>query len=63
MLPQNDGTNYVVTSGIKAGDRLVVEGVNSLKDGMQINPITPQQADQNRAKAQKDLKEGKMPGQ
>lgn len=63
VLPQNDGTNYVVTSGIKAGDRLVVEGVNSLKDGMQINPITPQQADQNRAKAQKDLKEGKMPGQ
>ena len=52
VLPQNDGTN-----------RLVVEGVNSLKDGMQINPITPQQADQNRAKAQKDLKEGKMPGQ
>lgn len=63
VLPQNDGTNYVVTSGIKAGDRLVVEGVNSLKDGMQINPITPQQADQNRAKAQKDVKEGKMPGQ
>lgn len=63
VLPQNDGTNYVVTSGIKAGDRLVVEGVNSLKDGMQINPITPQQADQNRVKAQKDLKEGKMPGQ
>lgn len=63
VLTQNDGTNYVVTSGIKAGDRLVVEGVNSLKDGMQINPITPQQADQNRAKAQEDMKEGKMPGQ
>ncbi len=63
VLPQNDGTNYVVTSGLKVGDRLVVEGVNSLKDGMQITPITPQQADQNRAKAQQDMKEGKMPGQ
>lgn len=63
VLTQNDGTNYVVTSGIKAGDRLVVEGVNSLKDGMQINPITQQQANQNRAKAQEDMKEGKMPGQ
>ena len=28
VLEQNDGTNFVVTSGLKAGDRLVVEGVN-----------------------------------
>ena len=63
VLVQNDGTNYVVTSGLKAGDRIVVEGVNQLKNGTKINPITPQQADANRAKAQKALKDGKMPGE
>ena len=63
VLVQNDGTNYVVTSGLKVGDRIVVEGVNQLKNGTKINPITPQQADANRAKAQKALKDGKMPGE
>ena len=43
-LSLNDGINYVVTSGLKAGDRIVVEGVSSLKDNMTIKPITPQQA-------------------
>lgn len=38
--PQNDGQNYIITSGLKAGDRIVVNGVNSLQDGMQIKPQT-----------------------
>ena len=37
----NDGQNYIVTSGLKAGDKIVIEGVNALRDGMQIKPITP----------------------
>lgn len=60
VLSQNDGQNYVVTSGLKAGDRLVVDGVSTLKDGTQINPITPAQADANRRKAEKDMAAGKM---
>lgn len=36
----NDGKEYIVTSGLKAGDRLVVEGVGtSVKDGMTITPV------------------------
>lgn len=40
----DDGKNYLVTSGLKAGDRLVVDGVSSLKDGAEIKAITPQEA-------------------
>jgi efflux transporter, RND family, MFP subunit len=36
----SDGKNYVVTSGLKPGDKIAVEGVGtSLKDGMTITPI------------------------
>ena len=35
----NDGKVFVVTSGLKAGDRVAIEGVGTkLKDGMTINP-------------------------
>ncbi len=44
VTPQSDGKNYVVTSGLKAGDRIVVEGVASLRDGMPVKPITPEEA-------------------
>lgn len=37
----NDGQHYIVTSGLKPGDKIVIEGVNTLHDGMQIKPITP----------------------
>ena len=41
--PQNDGHNYIVTSGLKAGDRYVSKGITSLTDGMEIKPISEQQ--------------------
>ena len=37
---QNDGQNYIVTSGLKKGDRIVVDGVTKLTEGMEIKPIT-----------------------
>ena len=40
----DDGKNYVVTSGLRAGDRIVVEGVATLKDGAKIKAITPAEA-------------------
>lgn len=43
VLPQNDGNNYIVVEGMKAGDRYVAKGIASLKDGMQIKPITEEQ--------------------
>lgn len=36
----NDGKTFVVTSGLKAGDRIAVEGVGTmLREGMEINPV------------------------
>ncbi len=61
VLPQNDGKDYVVTSGLKAGDRIVVEGINKLKNEMEINPITPAESKAKQAKAQQHMKDGKLP--
>lgn len=63
VLPQNDGQSYVVTSGLRPGDRIVVDGVNQLKNGQKINPITPAQLQANQKKEQQAMKDGKMPGQ
>lgn len=52
--PQNDGNNYIVTEGLKAGDKYVTNGITKLSDGMEIVPITPekyQQKIQDQAKA------------
>lgn len=43
VSPQNDGKNYVVTSGLHVGDRIVTQGLQTLKDGMQIKPVTEAQ--------------------
>ena len=40
--PQNDGVNYIVTSGLKVGDKYVTNGITKLTDNMEIVPITPQ---------------------
>lgn len=63
VLPQNNGQTYVVASGLRAGERIVVNGVNQLKNGQKINPITPAQLKANQAKEQKAMKDGKMPGE
>lgn len=58
---QSDGANYVVTSGLRAGERIVVEGVQNLKNGQEIKPITPEEAAKMREQAAKDVKDGKLP--
>lgn len=63
VLPQNNGQTYVVASGLRAGECIVVDGVNQLKNGQKINPITPAQLKANQAKEQKAMKDGKMPGE
>ncbi|MGC4038794.1 MAG: efflux RND transporter periplasmic adaptor subunit [Chitinophagaceae bacterium] len=37
-LPTNDGKFFIVTSGLKAGDKVVMEGLISLREGMTIIP-------------------------
>jgi len=41
----DDGQNYVVTNGLKIGDRIVLEGVNQLKNNMVIKPINETSAE------------------
>ena len=41
--PQDDGKNYIVTSGLQPGDRYVSKGITSLSDGKEIKPITEEQ--------------------
>ena len=39
IATENDGKNYIVTSGLKPGDVIVTEGVGiTAKDGMVITP-------------------------
>ncbi len=39
---ENDGQNYIVTSGLKPGERVVIEGVGiTVKDQMTIKPKAP----------------------
>lgn len=56
----NDGKNYIVTSGLKPGDKIVVEGVQTLKDGQTITPITPEQKEAKYQQHLKDQKEGNI---
>lgn len=63
VLDQNDGTDYVVSSGLKVGDKIVVEGINQLKDGAEIKPISVKDSEAQREKSKKHMAEQKMPGQ
>ena len=41
--PQDNGKTFIVTEGLKVGDRYVSKGITSLTDGMKIKPITEEQ--------------------
>ena len=41
--PNNDGKNYIIDGGLKAGDRIVMNGISGLTDGQKITPITEAQ--------------------
>lgn len=56
----NDGKYYYVTDGLKAGEKIVIEGVQNLKDGQSITPITPAEKEAEYQKALKDQKEGNI---
>jgi len=56
----NDGKHYLVTKGLKAGDKIVIEGVQNLKDGEAIKPITPAEKEAEYQKALKDQKDGNL---
>ena len=51
--PQDDGKNYIVTSGLHVGDRIVLKGITKLTDGQQIKPITLESYNQKISEAAK----------
>ena len=56
----DDGKYFYVTEGLKKGDKIVIEGVQSLKDGHTITPITPAEKEAEYQKALKDQQEGNI---
>ena len=56
--PQNDGQNYIVTEGLKEGDKYVSNGITKLTDGMEIVPITPERYQQKIAEQAKAMGAG-----
>jgi membrane fusion protein (multidrug efflux system) len=56
--PQNDGMNYIVTEGLKTGDKYVTNGVTKLSDGMEIKPISPERYEQKIAEQAKEMTAG-----
>lgn len=56
----NDGQNYYVTGGLKAGDKIVIEGVQAIKDGQAITPITPAEKEAAYKQALEDQKNGNI---
>ena len=55
-----EGKSYLVTKGLKAGDKIVVEGVQSLRDGQEIKPITQAEQAAKFQQAMKDQNEGNL---
>lgn len=56
VSPDNDGKSFIVTSGLKVGDKIVSAGITKLNDGMEIKPITE-------AQYQKKIKEAEKLGE
>ena len=60
--PQNDGMNYIVTEGLKTGDKYVTNGITKLSDGMEIKPITPERYQEKIAEQAKAMTAGDIVG-
>ena len=59
---QNDGKSYIVTDGLKTGDKYVTNGITKLSDGMEIKPITPERYQEKIAEQAKAMTAGDIVG-
>lgn len=55
----DNGHDYVVTSGLKAGEKVVLDNASTLKDGQAIKPVTQAEANATFQKALESKKQGK----
>ena len=62
VAPQNDGNNYVVTEGLKVGDKYISNGITKLSDGMVIVPITQERYNQKIKEQVKEMSAGDIVG-
>ena len=60
--PQTDGSNYIVTEGLKPGDKYVTNGITKLSDQMQIVPITPERYQEKISEQAKAMTAGDIVG-
>lgn len=60
--PQDDGNSFIVTDGLKAGDKYVTNGITKLNDGMEIVPITPERYQQKIDEQAKAMSAGDIVG-
>lgn len=58
--PVADGKNFVVLGGLKAGDKIATEGIQTLRDGATIQPITSTEKEEIYQQNLKDQKEGNL---
>lgn len=42
VRPTTDGKSFIVQQGLKAGDRVVTDGITALRDDVEIKPAAPQ---------------------
>lgn len=56
----NDGKRYIVTGGLHDGDKIVVEGVQQLRNNQKITPISMEQREAKFQQNLKDQKEGNI---
>lgn len=60
VAENNDGKNFVVTSGLNAGDRIAVEGIGTVvKDGLVIKPVDAAERAKQAEAAQQQAAAGK----
>jgi membrane fusion protein (multidrug efflux system) len=55
------GTDWIITEGLKPGDRVVLSDIEALKDGTQVKPVQPQPSPQAQQQQQQEQQEQQAP--
>jgi membrane fusion protein, multidrug efflux system len=57
VISRSVGNDYIISSGLQSGDRLIVEGLNKIRVGQKIRPVTVQSKATNSATAHRPADE------
>ena len=56
----DNGKDYIVTNGLKSGDQIIIEGIQTVQDNMKITPITAEQKEAKYQQALQDQRDGNI---